>query len=265
MSQHTAKPTPDDVVARLRDASAVPDVRFDTGAVLSTVQRAQRRRRRRQALVGVAAAGVLALTVAGPLRMPGVGTVTMPGGHELRTLLGVVDADAPAPPPGIDLNELLVRIGVEEPSPETMASEVERLQTEVFSVLLELQVTWYESDSVCQIITYERGTFSDDGTCGGRPGEQPFDDVARADLDRLLAAVDRSGVPTDELANAAYGAGGRDIWMAGFLRAGGGIEWVYQYIYSPRSEPPEYQTALGPTTVTPIEGTDWYFEKAPND
>lgn len=263
MSQHTATPSPDDVVARLRDASTVPDARFDTSAVLATVQRAQRRRRRRQAVVGVAAAGLLALTVVGPLHVPGVGTVTMPGGHQVRTVLGVVDPDTPAPAPGIDLEELLASFGVEPPSPEKMAAEVQSLQTHVFPVLDDLQATWYE-DSECQIITYDRGTFSTDGTCGGRPGEQPFDDVARADLDRLLAAVDRSGVLTDELANASYGVDG-EIWTVAFIRVGGGIEWVYQYLYSPDYEPPEFQTRLGPTSVTAIDGTDWYFEKAPND
>jgi hypothetical protein len=263
MTQHSTTPTPDDVVARLRGASAVPDARFDTGAVIAAVRRARRRRRRRQAVVGGAAAVLLAVTVAGPLRVPGVGTVTMPGGHQVRTLLGVVDADAPAPTPGIDLDELLASLRVEPPAPETMVADARSLQTHVFPVLDDVQATWYE-DSECQIITYQRGTFSTDGTCGGRPAERPFDDVARADLDRLLAAVDRSGVPTDELTSATYGPDG-EIRALGFLLAGGGIEWNYQYLYSPNQVPAEWESPLGPVTTTPIEGTDWYFEKAPND
>jgi hypothetical protein len=51
--------TPDDVVARLREASAAPDVRFDTPAVLATARRALRRRRRRQAFGGVVGAGLM--------------------------------------------------------------------------------------------------------------------------------------------------------------------------------------------------------------
>jgi hypothetical protein len=84
-----------------------------------------------------------------------------------------------------------------------MAEEVASLQTHVLPLLEEIQPTWYEEAS-CDILEYPRGTFSDDGECGGRPAEQPFDDVAGADLDRLLDAVERSGVPTDELMSATY-------------------------------------------------------------
>jgi hypothetical protein len=48
-------------------------------------------------------------------------------------------------------------------------------------------------------LVYSRGAFSDDGKCAGRSEEQPFDAAARADLSRILAAVNRSAAPTDEL------------------------------------------------------------------
>jgi hypothetical protein len=195
MSSQTGLHTPDDdVVARLRDASAVPDVRFDTPAVLATARQALRRRRRRQAFGGVVGVGLLALTLAGPVHLAGVGTLTIPGGHQVRTLLGVEDPDAPAPASGIDLTELLSPFDTEQPSPEQMAEEVASLRAYVLPVLEELEPTWYE-EGPCDILEYPRGTFSEDGACGGRPAEQPFDAAARADLDRILDAVEQSGGP----------------------------------------------------------------------
>jgi hypothetical protein len=265
MSPRTGLHTPDDVVARLReDAHAVPDVRFDTPAVVAAARRALHRRRRRQAVVGVAAAGLLALTVASPVHLPGVGTLTMPGGHEARTALGVEDPDAPAPArPGFDLDELLALFNPRPPSPETMADEVAGLRSHVLPVLEQTRATWYE-DGPCDILEYARGTFSVDGECGGRPGEQPFDDAARADLDRILDAVERSGVPTNELMNATYAPDGT-VETAGFLLSSGGIQWNYAYLYSPGERPREWESPIGPVTVTPIGDTGWWFEKSPND
>jgi len=261
MSLHT----PDDVVARLREAAhAVPHVSFDTSAALAAARQALRRRRRRQLAVGVVAAGLLALTVASPVHLPGVGTVTMPGSHQVRGVLGVENSDTPAPAPGIDLGELLAHFQFGQPSPERMAEEVANLQSHVLPVLEDIRPTWYEEGGSCDILEYPRGTFSDDGVCGGRPAEQRFDDIARADLDRILEAVKRSRVPTHELQSAVYASDG-SLVSAGFLRSGGGIEWNFAYLYSPGQRPREWQSGLGPVTVTPIGDTGWWFEKAPND
>jgi hypothetical protein len=143
------------------------------------------------------------------------------------------------------------------------AEEVASLQTHVLPVLEEVQPTWYEQES-CEVLEYPRGTFSDDGKCAGRPAEQAFDDLARADLDRLLDAVERSGVPTDELQNATYAADG-SIESARFLRSGGGIKWTFAYLYSPHERPSEWDSPLGPVTITPIRDTGWWFEKSPDD
>ncbi|GIH28675.1 hypothetical protein Aph01nite_69850 [Acrocarpospora phusangensis] len=258
-------PTPDDVVARLREgAHTIPDVRFDASAVLATARRALHRRRRRQTLAGLVTASLIALTVTSPVRLPGVGTLTMPGSQQVRTLLGFENATATPPaPPGLDLSELFNLFNTEPPSPETMAREVAGLQTHVLPVLKEIQPTWYE-DAPCQILEYPRGTFSDNGTCGGRPGERPFDAVARADLNRILDAVDRSGVPTNELINARYAPDGT-VESAGFLRAENGWEWNYAYLYSPNEQPRTWESGLGPVTITPIGTTNWWFEKSPDD
>ena len=265
MSGETGSHATDDaVVARLRDAAhAVPRVQVDPAAVLTTAKRALRRRRRRQSVAGVLIAGLLALMATSPVHLPGVGTVTMPGGHQVRAVLGVGDPAGPARAPGIDLGELFAHLDFGQPSPERMAEEVANLQRYVLPVLEEIRPTWYEHSS-CDILEYPRGTFSDDGACGGRPAERRFDDVARADLDRILDAVDRSGVPTDELMSAQYAPDG-GVLAAGFLRSGGGIEWNFAYLYSPVGQPRERETALGPVTVTPIGNTGWWFEKAPND
>jgi hypothetical protein len=207
--------TPDDVVARLRDASAVPDVRFDTPAVLATARHALRRRRRRQTFVGAAAAGLLALTVAGPVHLPGGGVLAMPGGHQVRTWLGAEDPGEPAPAAGSGLGGPLGKFDA-EPSPEKMAEEVASLQTHVLPVLKELKATWYLEDDQCDSLQYPRGAFSDDGECEG----QPFDEVALADLDKILDAVDRSGVPTDRLLSATYAPDGT-VESAEFHRSGG--------------------------------------------
>ena len=167
MSPRTGLDSPDDVVARLREAAhAVPDVRFDTPAVLASARRALRRRRRRQAVVGVVGAGLVALTVAGPVHLPGVGTFAMPGGHQVRVGLGVEDPDAPAPAAGFDLGELrewLAQFSSEPPSPETMAEDVAGLREHVLPVLEDVRPTWYEANQGCDVLEYPRGTFSDDG------------------------------------------------------------------------------------------------------
>ena len=52
---------------------------------------------------------------------------------------------------------------------------------------------------------------------------------------------------------------------ASIARTGGGIEWIFSYLYSPASRPREWESALGPVTITQIGDSDWYFEQAPND
>lgn len=253
----------DDVVARLREgAHEVPRVQLDTAGVVAAARRALFRRRRRQGVGGAVAALLVAFALVGPVHVPGVGTVSVPGSYQVRSGLGLQDPSTP-PWPVVDLDELLGNFVTRPPSPATMAREVASLQRHVLPVVVELKATWYE-DQVCHIVEYERGTFSDDGACGGRPGERAFDDTARADLDRIVAAVERSGVRTHELLRATYAEDGSPETVA-FDRPGGGIQWNFAYVYSPGGKPAEEQTALGPVTVTPIGTTGWWFEKAPDD
>ena len=188
----------------------------------------------------------------------------MPGGHRLRGVLGVQDPDRPAPAPGVDLDELFAHFRFGPPSPETMAREVAALRRDVVPVVEELRPVRYLSPASCDVFEYPRGTFSDDGACGGRPGERRFDDTARADLNRLRDAVERSGVPTHELRSATYAPDGA-LLTASFRREESGIDWNYAYVYSPDARPAEPRTALGRVTVTPIGATGWWFERSPDD
>jgi hypothetical protein len=86
-----------DVLARLRaGADTVEAHRFDAQAVLAGSRRALRRRRSWQAVGACTTAAVVAfsLALAGPVPVPGLGDVTLPGSEEVRELLGIADADA---------------------------------------------------------------------------------------------------------------------------------------------------------------------------
>ncbi|MBI4943145.1 MAG: hypothetical protein HY830_20565 [Actinobacteria bacterium] len=230
------------VVARLRDgAHDVPPARVDPGAVLDSARRALRRRRRLQSCAAVAVV-LLAGTLTGPVHLPGIGTVAVPGSATVRRIAG---------------------LGGDAPGPAATARETARLERAVLPVAQELQATWFERSS-CSILVYRRGVFSASGTCTGRPGERRFDSTARTDFERLAEAVRRSGVPTDELADATYAPDG-SVRTAVFLRAGGGIDQEDSYVYSPSAQPQVPRTALGPGTVTPAGTTGWWFVRTPGD
>jgi hypothetical protein len=84
-----------DVLARLRaGADSVVEHRFDADAVLAGSRRALRRRRSWQAggACTTAAAVAFSLALAGPVPVPGVGDVTLPGSEQVRELFGLTDA-----------------------------------------------------------------------------------------------------------------------------------------------------------------------------
>src|SRR5688500_12045975 len=92
MSNHDA-----DVLARLRaGADTVEEHPFDAQAVLAGSRRALRRRRSWQAVGACTTAAMVAfsLALAGPVPVPGVGDVTLPGSEQVRELFGITEADA---------------------------------------------------------------------------------------------------------------------------------------------------------------------------
>lgn len=89
-----------DVVARLQaGADQVEHRTFDPNRVLSGSRRALRRRRAWQAVAAgtTAAAVAFSLALAGPIPVPGVADVTLPGGEQIRELFGL-EADTDAAP-----------------------------------------------------------------------------------------------------------------------------------------------------------------------
>src|SRR5690349_14424644 len=94
----------DEVVARLRaGAPGYPVAGPDAARTLAATRRALRNGRRRRMLSSVAAAvtAVLALTAAGPIELPGVGTFVMPFGYDIHALIH------PGEPPAVPRQQLL--------------------------------------------------------------------------------------------------------------------------------------------------------------
>ncbi|MFI2361518.1 hypothetical protein [Promicromonospora sp. NPDC019610] len=88
-----------DVVARLRaGADEIELHAFDAGQVVAGSRRALRRRRAWQAAgVGTTAVAVVfSLALAGPVSVPGLGDVALPGSEELRELFGLAEASESA-------------------------------------------------------------------------------------------------------------------------------------------------------------------------
>src|SRR5262245_13435290 len=156
----------DDVVARLRaGAPGYPDAGPDAGRTLAGARRALRRRRRGWALGSVAAvvAVVVGLTAVGPLRLPGLGTLVMPGRHDIGALPN--QGDPPVYPR------------------QRMLDDVASLGREVLPVVEDLGVTAYIDDRAargrpaCNVLTWSHGAFrSSDPRCTNPTDpELPFD------------------------------------------------------------------------------------------
>jgi hypothetical protein len=179
---------PDDtVVASLRArAPGLPTPRFDPRTVTIRARGALRRRRRNSAMaLAGAVATYLAIALVGPLPVPGVGTVSVPGSQALRAL---ARDSFPFGPPGSDQRQ----------------ADVDRLETGVLPVVEELDLSLYllTSES-CRILEYSRGNYRD-----GDPECQdlvPFDAQAREDFDTVTDAVERSGVAVERIVRDSVG------------------------------------------------------------
>jgi hypothetical protein len=230
---------PDDaVVAYLRArAPGLPTPRFDARTTTSRARGALRRRRLRNTVMAVAgtATAYLTFALAGPLPVPGLGTVSAPGGESLQALAGDL---FPVGPPG----------------PGRRQADVDRLEADVLPVIQELELSLYLVDaSSCRILEYPRGDYRDgDPQCGDLA---PFDAQTRADFDKVTDAVQSSGVAVERI-----------------FRDGAGIHvqltdhsWKYdwQYVYLPGAGSP-------PTTTHPSEQwthirDGWWLHRAHDD
>ena len=151
------------------------------------------------------------------------------------------------------------------PSAQQQSEEVAALQAHVLPVVEELRVTWYlHEGSWDGSIDWKRGRFTKDPERARQDGDTLFDDETEAAYAQLAQAIRASGVPTNRLVEAQFADDGT-LRSASFQRRGGGIEFVFTYIYSPGAKPPEWSSDLGPVVLSRIGDSDWWFEQSPDD
>jgi hypothetical protein len=232
-------PSDDAVVAFLRTrAPGLPTVQFDTRAVTARARGALRRRRLRNSVLAAACASIvyLGLALAGPVPVPGVGTVTVPGSQALRAMVADV---IPGRPPG----------------PDEWSDDVDSIEKYLLPVLDQLQVTYYLDDEAgsCRIMKYSRGDFSDQSHCEEMT---PFDEQAAADFNRVRRAVERSGLPVERL--------GRELGGGYYVRLkDSSWQYNYQYVSLPGADAPPPKN-FPEEEWTRIRG-DWWFFRAHDD
>lgn len=80
----------------------------------------------------------------------------------------------------------------------------------------------------------------------------------------ISQAIRAIGVPTSRLREAKFADDGT-LRSVAFQRRGGGLEFVFTYIYSPGAKPEEWTSNLGPVVLTRVGDSDWWFEQSPDD
>jgi hypothetical protein len=224
------------VVAYLRGrAPGLPTALFDAGAITSRARGALRRRRVRNLVAAVAGAATvyLALALVGPQSVPGVGTVSIPGGNAVRALARDLGWGQP-------------------PGPDQWPADVDRLQWGVLPVVEQLGLSYYMPGPPCRVLDYPGGAYRDgDQDCKDRV---PFDATARADFNQVTAAVERSGVAVERI-----------------VRVGGGIyvqlkdnSWQYNWEYAYL---PDVTSPLGgsPDEQWTHIRDQWWFHRTRDD
>jgi hypothetical protein len=146
------------------------------------------------------------------------------------------------------------------PSEVEKAAHVGRLKATVLPVIEDLQVEYFMDVAGCAILTYARGDFfdGDPEDCRGSTGRAvQFDDIARADLQLIEAALAASGTPIERV-GGTFLSDGRLRW-AFFMSTHGApfaTSWSLEY-------DPEGTRSPGPAgivTLTPVVGEqDWWF------
>ncbi|MET7396864.1 hypothetical protein ABZS66_25615, partial [Dactylosporangium sp. NPDC005572] len=182
-----------------------------------------------------ASVAYLMLAVAGPIPVPGGGTVSLPGGGTLRAVVAGLVPGAP-------------------PQPSEWPRDVDRLDRTVRPVVEELRVWYWLRDGECRVLEYAHGTFYDGPPeCG--PGVIPFDAQARADFDRVEDAVKRSRIPIERIRTSAgviYVQVPDSSWQ---------YNYEYAYFYATDTPP---QMRFPEERWTHITGK-WWFHRAHDD
>ena len=148
------------------------------------------------------------------------------------------------------------------PDPARMAAEVGRLD-QVRPVIEELGVTGFTAEDGCSWIIYVRGRFFDGGEACQPGGAGSFDDIARADHARLLAAIEAAGAPTRRLLNATIGPDGR-LSSALFLHSAHPFPSYWTYLYDPGNEEPKVDGGRLELKHTQVNA-GWWFVSSLDD
>jgi hypothetical protein len=242
----------DDVVARLRaGAPGYPEAGPDAGRTLTAARRALRRRRGRRALAGVAAvvALIVGLTAAGPISVPGLGTLVLPGGPDIYS-----DPDQ-GDPPVYPRQQLL--------------EDVADLERYVLPVAEDLGLTFYLDDDgtlgrpACDGFTWSHGAFRDrdPGCANPDDPELAFDAESDAAFARVSDAIELAGVHVDRIDKRGP--------ATSFHLRDNSIEWNWYYSYVPGTsagaqEEVRTELRLGPRLQIHVTG-DWWFTVEPDD
>jgi hypothetical protein len=156
-------------------------------------------------------------------------------------------------------------IATSPPSAKKQSAEVAALETHVLPLVKNLRATWYLNEgSGSGSIKWKRGNFTNDPSRALQDGDALFDNETEASYEQFAQAIRASGVPTNRLRDAQFAADGT-LRSASFQRRGGGLKFVFTYIYSAGAKPPEWTSNLGPVVLTRIGDSDWWFEQSPND
>jgi hypothetical protein len=151
------------------------------------------------------------------------------------------------------------------PSVNRQSEEVAALETHVLPLVKDLRATWYLNERFGSGSMYwKRGNFTKDPARARQDGDDLFDKETEESFEQLSQAIRASGVPTNRLCGAKFADDGT-LSTASFQRRGGGLEYIFTYIYSPGAKPEEWTSNLGPVVLTRIGVSDWWFEQSPND
>ena len=112
----------------------------------------------------------------------------------------------------------------------------------------------------CANLTYQRGDFIDgspDSFGGSTSHPVTFDDIARADHERIRAALEASRTPIERVGGRFFSDGRtRSVWFMSTHGAPFTTSWSLEY------DPEGARSAgtLGMVTLTPVLGEDdWWF------
>ena len=148
------------------------------------------------------------------------------------------------------------------PSEAEKAAQIERLKATVLPVIEDLQVEYFMDEpwGGCSILTYRRGDFidGDPEDCGGSTGRSvQFDDVGRADHQRIKDALAASGTPIERVGGRFLSDGRvRYAWFMSTHGAPFATSWSLEYDPEGTRSP----EPAGIVTLTAVEGEqDWWF------